>query len=167
MADKNSQDDVKIYEPDRTLHTKIGNANLDQILTPQIVEEAQTTITKSADQFIDETTPVIQELEQACKALRGAPNNVDPILKKIVDAAFSIKTKTGLGGYDLVASLAKSLQLQAEQVLGKPLASKNVEIIQWHVDSINQLFATKMKGGGGEMGKAIMAELNRLAGKKS
>jgi hypothetical protein len=59
--------------------------------------------------------------------------------------------------------MAKSLQLYCERHIDKTLASKNFSIIKWHVSSLKQLLASRIKGNGGAAGAAILAEMERLS----
>jgi hypothetical protein len=161
-ADPVPEDDVKIYSPTYALRKKIGNANLDQILTPKVIEAAQEVIVNSAGQMIDEVFSGMKELDQAARALKTGAANEQTLITEIVALAFAVKTKAGLGGYDLVARIAKSLQLFCEQLESGELTAKNRELIIWHIGSINQLLALKTEGLGGALGEEILAELAKV-----
>lgn len=164
MADEKDPDDgVKIYAPDRTLHAKIGNVDLDRIITPQVIRSAQEAIAQSADQFLNECTLALQDLDRSSEEFFKSPGDAERLLPPIVNAAFSIKTKAGLGGYDLISTLAKSLQQHCELLEGKKPAPKNLDLIRWHIGSIKLLLAGRVKGNGGGAGTAIMAELQRIS----
>lgn len=164
----NEQNDVpagvKIHAPDRALHKKIGNANLDKVLSTEVVQAAQSKIVAAAEEFAEDSLAQAKELEDACTLLATTPDNFVSVVPLIISAAFSLKSKTGIGGYDLVSALAKSLQLYAEQMQGSRPTPKNLEIIQWHMGSIKALLAGKIKGNGGATGAAIRAEIERLSG---
>jgi hypothetical protein len=154
---------VKIFAPDDSLRVKIGNVNLDQVLSPQVVKAAQSRIEQAADEFANDSLEQLKELTQVCADIAKSPEKADSLLPLLVNAAFSLKTKTGIGGYDLVAALAKSLQLYAELLQGKPLGQKNLDIMQWHLASITVLLTGKVKGDGGTTGAAIRQELEKLS----
>lgn len=154
---------VKIYAPDKSIHKKMGNVNLDQVLSPQVVKAAQSKIEEAAEQFAEESLEQARELDEACRMLIQTPANFSSLTPQLVNAAFSLKSKTAIGGYDLVSALAKSLQLYAEAIQGKAPSPKNLEIIQWHMGSIKALLAAKVKGDGGQTGAAIRAEIERLS----
>ena len=154
---------VKIHAPDKTLHKKIGNVNLDQVLSPQIVKTAQGRIEQAAEEFAADSIEQLKELTTVMNSLSQAPDDTTNLMPQVINAAFSLKTKTGIGGYDLVSALAKSLQLYAEQLGDKPLGQKNLEIMQWHMASITALLTAKIKGDGGPTGVAIRQEIEKLA----
>ena len=168
MADKpaDKADQVKIHAPDRSLHAKIGHANLDQILTPQIIKAAESKIAASSEKFLDDSLEAMQELERSFAVLHQAPMETAAHLPIIINAAFSMKTKTGFVGYDLVWAVAKSLQIFCEIRTGKACTTKDFEIMRWHISSIKQLFDGKIKGDGGAVGAAILAEIERLTAAK-
>ena len=154
---------VKVHAPDRTLHAKIGNVNLDQVLSPQVVKTAQSRIEQAADEFAADSLEQLKELSALVDGLAKTPASALNLMPQVINAAFSLKTKTGIGGYDLVSALAKSLQLYAEQLGDKPLAPKNLQIMQWHMASITDLLTAKMKGDGGPTGDAIRQEIEKLS----
>jgi hypothetical protein len=164
MADKKfPEDDVKIHAPSRKLHEKISAANLDQLLTPEVIQSAQEVIHQSSDQFLAESIKIFDELEANYVKWRRKPEDNTSLIPIITEASFSLKTKAGLAGYDLVFDLGKSLQLHCEKLSStKKLTIKDMEIVRWHIESMRELFRTRTKGKGGTIGAAISSELDRL-----
>ena len=154
--------EVKIFPADYALKRKIGNVNLDQILTPKIVEAAQEVIVNSSGQLLDEVFSETKMLDLAGRALKAAPDKWQKIIPEIIPLAFAIKTKAGLGGYGLASTIAKSLQVFCEQLEGGNLSAKNVDIIIWHIESIKRLLALKVAGTGGQTGEDILAEMEKI-----
>lgn len=162
MADPQNTD-VKIYPPDRALQAKAGVTTLDQIITPEMVAEAQKTVEDSTDNFASEMRTHMTELEEMWAAFEKAPEDQkESLLPTLIKASFTLKSAAGFGGYDLVAAVAKSLHLHAEQITPHQLTPKNKEIMAWHIKSLRQLLAANVKGAGGPTGQAIMAEIGRL-----
>lgn len=163
MADPQNND-VKIHAPDRALQSKIGLVSLDQIITPQMVADAQSTVQESTDQFTADMLVHMKELEEAWIAFQqaGMDEEKEHLLPTVIHASFALKTAAGFGGYDLVAALAKSLHLHAEAITPHHLAPKNKDIMAWHVSSLRQLLSANIKGSGGATGQAILAEIQRL-----
>jgi len=157
-----SNDSVKIYAPDRSLQIKIGVPNLDKVFTPAALEAAQSVITNSSDSFLNDGLVQMDALKQAFQALRDNPSQDSAALGKVIDASFAIKTDMGLGGYTLIASLAKSLQLHAEQAKQRGLSAKTMELLKWHLDGVQQCLNLRIKGTGGATGEAILKEIERL-----
>jgi hypothetical protein len=160
-----ADDDVRILPPDFSLQKKLGGVSFDQIVTPQVLAAAQQAIVDTADQFIGESVAEVTGLEKAMTDFVASKGANRAALDHMVSSSFSIKVKSGLAGYDLISTLAKSLNLRCE-ALAAPGAEGGVAvgmpIIKWHVDSINQLLNLKIKGMGGPVGEAILAELAKL-----
>lgn len=161
MIKKTDQEaDVKIYAPDTSLQKKIG-VRPDRLFTSQAVSAAQKVIAKLADEFLEESVARLDDLVALNKQMQTTPESALRLMPSMVDAAFSIKAQAGQAGYDLAATLAKSLQLHCEQIKNQ-LSSKDLSLIQWHVVSIGQLLRQKIKGDGGKIGQVILEELKRL-----
>lgn len=164
MTDPDSKDTkVKIHPPDRSLHAKIGGVPFEHAVSPQAIKAAQDVIMNAASQFLVESMKQIEDMSQANNTLQRMTSDDGRLLGKIIDNAFSIKTKTSVNGYYLVAALAKSLQIICEQMDGQKLSERDLDLIQWHISSIQMLMKGKLKGDGGETGAAILAQLERLA----
>lgn len=163
MADEpNPEDRVKILPPDRTLQKKLGTANLDQILSPQAVEVAQQVIVRSSDQFLEESVAEVKKLEITAQNLGASPDKNRQALREIVASTFSLKAKAGLGGYDLISMLAKSCHQYCELLGDANVTPANLLIVKWYVESLKRLLDMKVKGLGGPVGEAILAELKKL-----
>jgi hypothetical protein len=153
--------EVSILPPDRSLQQKVGLANLEKALSPQAVQSAQQVITSSSGQFLEESVAEIAALERTMASL-GIPEKLKQTLADIYSHAFSLKSKSGLGGYDLVSILAKSLQQYCERISDPNITPANMAIIKWHIESLRRLLDMKVKGAGGPIGTAILAELSKL-----
>lgn len=155
-------EDAKVLPPDYSLKRKIGNIDLDLIFTPKAIAEAQKVIDKSIPKLDDETGKEVKKLHELSNILFSDPSKWESVLKSIASSAFAIKTKAGLGGHELVATISKSLQLFCEQQNRAEISSKDKEIIIWHIDSITRLFDLEISGHGGKLGEEILAELEKI-----
>lgn len=155
-------EDVKILPPDYSLKRKIGNVNLDQILSPNVVQAAQEIISQSSGQFENEAFSEIETLGKAVAALRADFAQARALLPDIIASSFSLKAKAGLGGYDLVSVIAKSLYLYCEQLDPAQVGEGTLTIILWHAQSMKKLLDQKIQGDGGPIGTAILAELEKI-----
>lgn len=155
-------DEVKITPPDETLRRKIGG-KLDYLLSQQAVQSAEKVIESSATSFLNEAFAQLETLEKANTSLQRNPAEKNIHLPTIIQTSFSIKTKVTAGGYDLASALAKSLHLLCEGMQKRPLAKKDLELIQWHVTSLRLLLKGGLKGIGGPTGEAILMQLQLIA----
>ena len=162
INDKDPSEGVKIYAPDRSLQIKIGVQNLDQVFSASSVQTAQNLIEQSSDTFMEESLELMKDLHESFKNLTANPKTENQALAKVIDDAFLIKTKTGVGGYTLISNLAKSLQLNAEGAQKEGLTGKTMEVLGWHVHGLDQFMRLRIKGNGGDLGEAIMNEIMQL-----
>jgi hypothetical protein len=155
-------DDVTIIDADYTLLNKVGKNNLDKFLAPEVVRKAEKVIADSADEFYADCINESAKLQKAIGQLKEGMPSADSSVKNIIATAFGIKTKSGQAGFDLVADLAKSLHILCEEKIETALTAPTVKVIDWHGNSIHHLLSAKVKGRGGEIGKAILGEIAKL-----
>jgi len=161
MADLNEEEDEAIIvKADYTLLRKFAGASLDKIFSPEAISAAEKAITDAAGGLYAECVEEGKKLQTLVARLKEGPSAAT--LQDLIDTAFSAKTKAGLAGFDLVAALAKSLQILCEKTSLAELVPATIQIIEWHIQSISQLLTLKVKGNGGEAGKAILAEIEKL-----
>jgi hypothetical protein len=125
------------------------------------VQSAQQVIANASDQLLEESVAEAAALERIMAGL-SIPEKLKQTLADIYSHAFSLKSKAGLGGYDLVSILAKSLQQYCERIGDSNITTANRAIIKWHIESLRRLLDMKVKGAGGTIGAAILAELSKL-----
>lgn len=150
---------VTLYAPDQSLRSKLGNADLDRIFTPQAIAAAQEQIVKATGTLLTETEAALRQLQQDFAQLQRQPAQAAQSLDAMIAAAFIIKSKIGFAGYDLVVELAKSLQLLCEQKHAAQLTERDLRLMHWHIGSIARLYEARITGDGGKLGQAIRAEL--------
>ena len=168
MADKypTPNDNVRIFAPDTRLQDKIGpGVALEQVITPQALNDAQQVIKESADDILSAIKTDLVRLGEAADTLKP---DAQPgmSLPPVIEAAFAIKSKAAFCGYSFASSLAKSLQIFCEtDAARQPLTPKTIEIIQAQVAGLQTIFTNKLAGDGGTLGATILAELQKLSGK--
>lgn len=165
MEDNNQSSKVKIYEPDKTLLNKVGKASLDQAFSSGNVSAAQSVINNTADEFYDACTVHLGELEELMAQIAQNLQIAHTYYQPLVDAAFALKAKAGLGGYEFASALAKSLHLYCENMDSKAPSKRDIEILRWHISCIRMVLRRKMKGNGGGVGAAIVEEIQKLTTK--
>jgi len=151
---------TRIYEPDYSLKAKIGVEDLNQIFTKEVISKAQEAIENSSAIILNECLKMMIELQKAFIDLEN--NKTRTSIQEIIDLSFSIKSKTGQYGNILASNLAKSLQLHAEQMLENKPTNKAINIINWHINSLNLFLEKNIKGYGGKAGEALLREINNL-----
>ncbi|MDD4616593.1 MAG: hypothetical protein PHW76_05695 [Alphaproteobacteria bacterium] len=157
-------EDVVILAADKTLLKKLGNTKLDAVFGPQAIEKAQAAINSAAEGLYIECMSESVNLEVMAAQLEQASvaEVLGPKVKKLVSVAFKIKSKSAQSGYGLVATLAESLQKICESIVPEKVTPSVVKILIWHSRSISHLLMAKVKADGGAMGKAILAEVQKI-----
>ncbi len=151
-------DDVLILPADKALKNKLGDLNLDELFSPDIIQVAERVISSASLDLYSECIKESAKLHFLVSEFGIAGNDNPPDLKKIISVAFALKTKAGQLGYDLVAELAKLLHTGCEEVSEEKVTAAAHKIIRWYAQSIAQLLYAKVEGDGGEIGKEILSE---------
>jgi hypothetical protein len=153
---------IKVYPPDLSLRMKLGDISLDEAFTPEVVAEAQNTVGNMSGAFFSEVLDQAEELGKIDAAINVSTNLEKEQLSRLISLSFSIKSKSGMVGYGLVSTLAKSLQLLAESIQGHNISVKQAELVHWHINSIRVLLRERLEGRGGATGEKIIAQLQFL-----
>jgi len=157
-----NEDEVTIIEADTSLLRKFGKENLDRILSPEAVRRAENIIANASHDFYQDCVMETPKLKPFVAQLTKGGMASQLALKNIISIAFSVKTKSGQANYDLVAALAKSLHFICEETTPAQITPSMLKVIEWHYNSINLLLTAKMAGDGGEIGKDILAEIEKI-----
>jgi len=139
-----TDDDVKILPPDNSLAKKIGNVDLNRLFSADAVQKAQSVIVAASATLMDEAKAAIIELKAIADGLAKGQNAAEA-LPLLIKKSFFIKTRLGSGGYDLVAEIAKSLEIYAESLKAASPSAKDSSIINWHVQSIEMLMQKTLR----------------------
>lgn len=159
MIDTNDAADNAIILPaDKTLLNKLGGVDLDKVFSPENVQKAEVVLKDAEEVLYLDCLADSVKLQSMIAQLEKSGKTVEQI-GKVVLLAFGIKNKAGQSGYDLIAALAKSLQIRCEEITPEQATPTALKLIDWHVQSIARLLAAKSKGDGGETGKAILAQI--------
>ncbi len=162
MAADEPEDETRILPPDMSLYNKIGKPDMNKVFAPEIVQAAQQVIVEAATTLMDETKEALNKIKQAQAESEKDPQKTAALLPVFIEQGFFIKARTGLSNYNLVAEMAKSLQIYCEAINKENITTKDRDIIKWHVQSIDMLLTKDIKGDGGPLGATIMDEIRRL-----
>ena len=161
-AQDDPQDEVVFLAPDFSLRQKIGTSDLDKILSVEVIQKAEKIIADSSDAFYGECVEDIGKLTAIAARLQAGSRNA-ALFNDLISVAFAVKVKAGQAGFSLVAALAKSLHTICENSTADKMPA--LPIIVWHVGSISEIMRRRIMGLGGDAGKAILAEIEKLAAK--
>lgn len=159
---ENDTKNVKILPADKSLQRKLGNASLDQILSPAAVSNAQKVIDTSADSFHEECLSDLATLAELAINLKTGTIDGQTALSDIAHTAFSIKSMARIGSFTLAGTIADSLNIFAENRASLATSPSTISIIEWHINSLNKILRSKLQGDGGEVGKLILQEIEKI-----
>lgn len=160
--DINTSDDVTILPADYSLLRKLGGVSLESILTPEAIRHAEAAIAESAGAFRAECVDEAAKLRTLVVGLKKGGDGAAAGLERIAAGSFAIKTKAAQGGLELVSTLAGSLQNVCEKIKRSELTPPVLKIIEWHIQSLTKMLTLNVRGDGGQVGKAILAEMGKL-----
>ena len=155
--DKSANDDVIIDPPSLALREKAPPSAMNL--------EAALKRAMAAMEKVGQDYP--QYLARDCARLREMTERFGLSLDKaamddIRFLAHDMKGQGGQFGYPLVTSICDSLQKYLAPI--EAPGPRTAEIIGIHVDALLLVESTKMKGEGGEEGKLLLANLEKLTG---
>lgn len=151
--------------PQKEIRRKIGlEDSLKDIITPQLLAEAQATISTFQDQSLQWIAEDMRQLEQAMLLVIGKQDT--DAVETCKTHLLSIKSRAGTFGYDLPAKAAYDLY----NFLRKQFEPGNMRhnlVLQKHIEVVKILLAKKVTGGGGSIEKKLLdglAELMNMLG---
>jgi len=160
MSDIKSKQ-TTITTPDYALKNKLGkDVNLRDVFTPDRIAASQKEIAKVQDSFLDNAKEKLEEMQRAF----GKTPDKEATRELLISSAFLLKGQAESLGYILFALTAKSLCEYCEKHLSTDLEHREV-ILNKHFDTMLVVIKDKIKGEGGEVGKALVKSLKLLVSK--
>ena len=167
---------VHFHLPNR-LREKLGpNAvNAEVVIDPEIIEEAEDLIQEMAGDYSDWMSKALDQMTiaQAALVVPGSPPGEDDeegedeeeliaignrrFLSEISQAAHELRGQGGIFGYPLITSLGRSL-FETTKDHQKELTANRLTLIGAHIDAIRTVFNNRIRGEGGEIGRALLKE---------
>jgi hypothetical protein len=104
---------VQIFFPDTAIRDKLGSALFEDMISRDMVEEAEKIIEASRTDFDHEAHEAFIKLRRAIGQLETG-NMDSAALDVVIDAAFAIRSSAGFAGRELGLKLANALYVYAE-----------------------------------------------------
>ncbi len=178
-SNKSLRDDVRaihFHLPNR-LREKLGpNAvNTEVAIDPEIIAVAEERIQDMAGDYSDWMSKALDRMSTAHAALvvpGGPPGEDDEegedeeeltmlgnrrFLGEISRTAHELRGQGGIFGYPLITSLGRSL-FETTKDQQKDVTANRLTLIGAHIDAIRTVFANRIRGEGGEIGRALLKE---------
>lgn len=156
---------VVISNPNENLKKMIGgDVSAEFILDEEVVKAAQEVILAKASEFAGWVRIDLKSLDEAYRLLEKSPNDRG-ILDDIAGTALTVKSQSGMFGYDLATQVAKTfynfLSLRPE------VNDIGLLVIRKHIDLLFVIFHQEITGSGEKIGEEALDMLNALIKKAS
>ncbi len=173
MADKElkfrtKKDGTKIVEPDTRLKDKVGG-DVSKIITEENVESAHKVIEETGKDFPEEMKKELIKLNDSFFEFRdetlteGQTKNDSKIFEAFKNQVLAVKSSSGIYGYDLASTIARSLFDYCDRYACiNKLGKQTIEV---HINALKVVFNSNIEGDGGVIGKQLMEELQTLVSK--
>ena len=158
-------DTPRMIMPDYSLKKKIGfEVPADLIVSPLALAKSEAEIEKLQSDFLVTMTRDIEDLQKTYTTLIQSPDNAKKMVKRIEELSFSIKSRAGIFGYLRATEVAHQLNNFCRRYYDKNNAHHLI-ILEKHIQTLSAIFAKKITGDGGEVGKQLIIDLARLINK--
>jgi chemotaxis protein histidine kinase CheA len=134
-------------------------------INPEDLARAFALIEQAAEDYPDWVQSVIQRLYGLHKRALDDPMQRPAAFKEMVTIAHDLKGQGGTFGYPLVSIFATSLNRFVS--LKTDIRDHHVEIVKAHIDAMRAVIRERVKGDGGDIGKALTVGLERVIAKFS
>lgn len=129
---------VKIIEPELSIHKKLGKIKFDQMFDTAIITRAEKIVIQSELLFKDETAKDFEYLKKSFSVLDETDISAADY-EKLSETAFSIKSRAATGGYPLASEVANSLYKFCDSA-SIVLPKDGYKVLKLHIDSLKQVF---------------------------
>lgn len=153
---------VIITRPNSSIKYMVDGLNASDIITPDVVHEAQMEIMKVEGEFVDWVRNDIVRLEDAYTALADNPSNAEK-RTHFIECCYTIKSQSGVFGYELGTVVADLLINYLDE--HERLHEKQFIVIRKHLDTMVVIFMQKVKEADSELGLALIGSLSKLVAK--
>ena len=153
--------DVWCFRLPNTLKEKAGGGLGSEIpqIPADILEQAEQSLERAVLDFTTWAKEYLQNLGSLCDEARD--NEIKRLSKfaEINTLAHELRGQGGTFGYPLISVLGKMLYDSTYE--GCPLTDNQVEIVRAHIDAMRAVIRDKVAGGGGQVGKELLASLKQ------
>ena len=161
-SEKTLREDVRAihFDLDDRLREKLGpNArNIPVAFDPALIQAAERRIQALVGDYGDWMERYLTAATEAQQALQAGTGDPDQYLAKINEVAHELRGQGGIFDYPLITDVGKSLY-KATKPTGHPPTKDRIKLIGAHIDTIRTVFKNKIVGDGGEIGNALLKEI--------
>ncbi len=162
--EKTLRDDVRAihFDLNDRLREKLGpNARkIPVAFDPALIQAAERRIQTLVGDYGDWMERYIKQILEAQAALQSGRGNPEECLKRINVVAHELRGQGGIFDYPLITDVGKSLY-KATKPTGHPPTKDRIKLIGAHIDTIRTVFRNKIVGHGGDVGEALLKEIEQ------
>lgn len=163
LPPQDPNEDPIILEPDFAIKEKIGaDVNIRELLSDEILEEAQQVIHRKKGEFIEYIRADVQILMSKMKILEESSWDAT-LLEEFSRIVLQIKSRAGTFGYPLGSEIARKLYVFCDE--GYRAKTDHLIVLRKHVEGLMVIFSQGIEGDGGEIGAELLRSLDKLAAK--
>lgn len=161
-SERSLREDVRAIHFDLSdrLRDKLGpNArNIPVAFDPALIQAAERRIQKLVGDYGDWMERYVSAISSAQEALIKGTGDQEQNLAKINEVAHELRGQGGIFDYPLITDVGKSLY-KATKPTGHPPTKDRIKLIGAHIDTIRTVFKNKIVGDGGDVGTALLKEI--------
>lgn len=155
---------VKITRPNYSLRQQADNVRAADVITPEVVAEAQVEVMKHEDAFAEWVNEYIATLDKTYGVLKDTPEN-KAARGKMESISYIIKSQSGIFGYEMATQVAELLTSYLME--HDTLSENNFIVIRKHIDTMVVIFNQKLKENNSAEAAVVLDSFNKLIQKFS
>ena len=164
------RDDVRAvyFRPANKLRDKLGpNALRGQIdFDPLVIQAAELRIQELVGDYSTWVNKYLESMNQSFQALSNGDENTRMHITNINQIAHELRGQGGVFDYPLITAFGKTLQ-EATNDVTTEINENRLKLMEAHIDALRLVFTKQIKGNGGEVGTALMKDIDRAVKKYS
>lgn len=141
MSIAQSNVNVRFLDIETSLARKLGRVKFEQIFDSTTIHKAEKTLNQHQSAFSKEVNESFNSLFAEFIILQNS-NITKTEYLKFAETAFSIKSRAGIGGNDIISQIANSLYQYAEKAANICPANGYL-VIKLHIDAMKEVFDNK------------------------
>jgi CheY-like chemotaxis protein len=164
------RDDVRAiyFRPANRLRDKLGpNALRGQIdFDPLVIQAAESKVQELVGDYSVWVKRYVDQIMGAYRALSRKEGASHKHLLTINTVAHELRGQGGIFDYPLITSFGKTLY-EATSDTGVTITENRLKLLEAHIDAIRLVFTKQIRGSGGEVGAALLKDIDTAVKKYS
>ena len=156
------------FRPNNRIREKLGPATREAIhFDPLIIDAAQERIKRLVGDYADWARRYISSMSDSLASLEVGGWPEDGNAKHVANInriAHELRGQSGTFDYLLITAFGKSLY-KATMDTEMKITENRLKLVEAHIDAIRTVFRNRITGDGGQVGKALLGEIENAAQK--